>query len=176
MMPKTLSFKNQSFKISYFPSKIWDMGYIVLLLANHIRDIFRVNDKSCYHYHLYYRDHLLPAIVKSISSRFESFEDSIFQAMINVDHHRWDYDDTNYEVLVIRKLTEHFSISLQFHSQYPGNCAQVSATKEVGACKIPSHSISSNLVGQDLSATPLLFLTFLRSLKLCCVAVSRQAH
>ena len=35
----------QSFKISYFTSKIWNMGYIVLFLDNQIRDISRANDK-----------------------------------------------------------------------------------------------------------------------------------
>ena len=46
--------KFQSSKISYFTSKyeftskIWDMGYIVLLLSNQIRYIFCVNDNVLY--------------------------------------------------------------------------------------------------------------------------------
>ena len=51
----------------------------------------------------------LPGIIASIKSRFESFEDEIYQSVIAIcDHRRWDYEDNSYGVKGIAALYEHF--------------------------------------------------------------------
>ena len=51
----------------------------------------------------------LPGIIASIKSRFESFEDEIYQSVIAIcDHRRWDYEDNSYGVKDIAALYEHF--------------------------------------------------------------------
>ena len=55
------------------------------------------------------KDNLLPGIIVSIKSRFESFEDEIYQSVIAIcDHRRWDYEDNSYGVKDIAALYEHF--------------------------------------------------------------------
>ena len=55
------------------------------------------------------KDNLLPGIIASIKSRFESFEDEIYQSVIAIcDHRRWDYEDNSYGVKDIAALYEHF--------------------------------------------------------------------
>ena len=44
------------------------------------------------------RNNLLPLINDCISQRFESFGNKIFKAIAVVDHHRWDFEDSNYGV------------------------------------------------------------------------------
>ena len=55
------------------------------------------------------KDNILPDIIASIKSRFESFEDEIYQSVIAIcDHRRWDYEDNSYGVKDIAALYEHF--------------------------------------------------------------------
>ena len=44
------------------------------------------------------QNNLLPLINDCISQRFESFGNKIFKAIAVVDHHRWDFEDSNYGV------------------------------------------------------------------------------
>ena len=54
-------------------------------------------------------------MIESITHCFESFEDDVFQSMVIVDHHRWDYENANYRINEINSLANHFSKSLKFH-------------------------------------------------------------
>ena len=54
------------------------------------------------------RDNLLPLIADAIKNRFKSFEEDIYQAMYVIDHHRWDYENSNYGIEDIQLLSTHF--------------------------------------------------------------------
>ena len=56
----------------------------------------------------------LPGIIASIKSRFESFEDEIYQSVIAIcDHRRWDFEDNSIGVKDIAALYEHFQDPLK---------------------------------------------------------------
>ena len=54
-------------------------------------------------------------MINDISQRFESFEDEIFKAMAVVDHHHWDFEDSNYGKNDIKVMADYFKSFLAYH-------------------------------------------------------------
>ena len=61
------------------------------------------------------QNNLLPMINNCISQRFESFDDEIFKAMAVVDHHRWDFEGSNYGIKDIKVIADYFKSFLAYH-------------------------------------------------------------
>ena len=49
---------------------------------------------------------LLSLINDCISQRFKSFNDEVFKAMAVVDHHCWDFEDSNYGIKDIKVIAD----------------------------------------------------------------------
>ena len=55
-----------------------------------------------------------PVLLLQLTIGFASFEDNVYQAMVICDHTLWDYDENNYGVDFIRKLSAHFKQPLAY--------------------------------------------------------------